>query len=78
MTREEFWRKAKLNGLLVTICGDKIKVLDGLREQDQSITYSTSEVIAVIELIFALVETSVITEMEYELHDKESNFAQPN
>lgn len=63
-----------LNRLLQTIKEDKSKVLQGLREQDQDRTYKTSEVIAILELSFALVETSVMTEMnKRKKQDKSEN-----
>ena len=55
-----------LKGLLETIQDDKEKVLKGLREQDQDRNYKTPEVIAILELSFALVQASIMTLMEAE------------
>ena len=55
-----------LKGLLETIQDDKEKVLKGLREQDQDRNYKTPEVIAILELSFALVQASIMTLMEVE------------
>ena len=57
-------------GLLKTIQEDKQKVLKGLFEQDQHRAYTTTEVIAMMELSFALVEASIITLMEEEISDR--------
>ena len=61
-----------LNGLLQTIREDKTKVLNGLKQQDQERNYKTPEVIAILELSFALVETSIMTLMEAERTDQTS------
>lgn len=55
-----------LKGLLETIKEDKEKVLIGLRQQDQDRDYKTPEVIAILELSFALVEASIMILMEAE------------
>ena len=55
-----------LKGLLETIQNDKEKVLSGLRQQDQDRNYKTSEVIAILELSFALVQASIMSLMEAE------------
>ena len=55
-----------LKGLLETIQEDKAKVLDGLKLQSQERNYMTPEVIAILELSFALVEASIMTLMEAE------------
>jgi len=55
-----------LKGLLETIQDDKEKVLKGLREQDQDRNYKTPEVIAILELSFALVQASIMSLMEAE------------
>lgn len=55
-----------LDGLLETIRDDKAKVLNGLKEQDQNRNYKTPEVIAILELSFALVQASIMTLMEAE------------
>ena len=55
-----------LNGLLETIRDDKAKVLSGLKQQDQKRNYKTPEVIAILELSFALVEASIMTAIETE------------
>lgn len=57
-------------GLLKTIQEDKQKVLKGLHEQDQHRSYTTSEVIAMLELSFALVEASIITRVEKEINER--------
>ena len=54
----------ELNGLLRTIHKDKANVLEGLREQSRERIYKTPEVIALLELSFALIEASIMTEME--------------
>jgi hypothetical protein len=53
-----------LDELLETIRTDKTKVLDGLRQQDQERNFKTPEVIAILELSFALVEASIMTSIE--------------
>ncbi len=60
-----------LNGLLETIRDDKAKVLNGLKEQDQNRNYKTPEVIAILELSFALVEASIMTAIETERDNQE-------
>ena len=57
-------------GLLNTIQEDKQKVLQGLHEQDQHRSYTTTEVIAMLELSFALVEASIVTCIEKEISDR--------
>ena len=57
-------------GLLKTIQEDKQKVLQGLLEQDQHRAYTTTEVIAMLELSFALVEASIVTRIEEEISDR--------
>ena len=59
-----------LDELLETIQTDKTKVLDGLRQQDQDRSYKTPEVIAILELCFALVEASIMTSMEKQRDNK--------
>ena len=59
-----------LDELLETIQTDKTKVLEGLRQQDQDRNYKTPEVIAILELSFALVEASIMSSME-EQRDKQ-------
>lgn len=59
-----------LNGLLKTIREDKAKVIKGFQEQDQNKVYSATEVIAMLELSFALVEASILTEIEEEIKEK--------
>lgn len=53
-----------LDELLETIRTDKTKVLDGLRQLDQERNFKTPEVIAILELSFALVEASIMTSIE--------------
>lgn len=60
----------KMNGLLETIQEDKAKVLDGMKAQDQERNYKTPEVIAILELSFALVEASIMTLMEAERNNQ--------
>lgn len=60
-----------MNGLLETIRDDKAKVLSGLKEQDQNRNYKTPEVIAILELSFALVEASIMTAIEAERDNHE-------
>ena len=59
-----------LNGLLQTIREDKFKVIKGFQEQDQNKVYSATEVIAMLELSFALVEASILTEIEEEIKEQ--------
>ncbi len=59
-----------LKGLLETIQDDKEKFMKGLREQDQDRNYKTPEVIAILELSFALVQASIMTLMEAERANK--------
>ena len=59
-----------LNGLLETIQEDKAKVLDGMKQQDQERNYKTPEVIAILELSFALVEASIMTLIEAERNNQ--------
>ena len=54
-------------GLLRTIQEDKEKVLNGFKDQDPHRSYTTTEVIAMMELSFALVEASIVTRMEEEI-----------
>ena len=59
-----------LDELLETIRTDKTKVLDGLRQQDQERNFKTPEVIAILELSFALVEASIMTSIEEQRDNK--------
>lgn len=63
-------------GLLKTIQEDKQKVLEGLKGQDPHRSYTTTEVIAMMELSFALVEASIITRMEEERSDHKPDISQ--
>mgnify|MGYP001255139074 CR=1 FL=1 len=62
--------ECNFKGLLKTIQEDKQKVLKGLYEQDQHRAYTTTEVIAMLELSFALVEASIVTRIEEEVSDR--------
>ncbi|MBT8119622.1 MAG: hypothetical protein KJN89_07890 [Gammaproteobacteria bacterium] len=59
-----------LNELLETVQQDKAKVLEGLQQQDQDRNYKTPEVIAILELSFALVEASIMTSMEEQRNNR--------
>ena len=64
-------------GLLKTIQEDKEKVLQGLHSQDPHRSYTTAEVIAMIELSFALVETSIVTRIQEDTSDRRPKISQP-
>ena len=68
--------ESNYKGLLKTIQEDKQKVLEGLKSQDPHRSYTTTEVIAMMELSFALVEASIITRMEEERSDHKPNISQ--
>lgn len=53
-----------LERILRTLHEDKAKVLKGLREQNQDIIYTTTEVTAMLQLVFALVEASIMSATE--------------
>lgn len=53
-----------LHGLIKTIQEDRNKVLSEFRGQDPHKAYTAHEVVSILELIFALVETSITTEIE--------------
>ena len=62
--------ECNFKGLLKTIQEDKQKVLKGLHEQDPHRSYTATEVIAMMELSFALVEASIVTRIEEEINDR--------
>ena len=68
--------ECNFKGLLKTIREDKEKVLKGLKDQDPHRSYTTTEVIAMMELSFALVEASIVTRMEEEMNDQRPKISQ--
>jgi len=62
--------ECNFKGLLKTIQEDKQKVLKGLHDQDPHRSYTTTEVIAMMELSFALVEASIVTRIEQDISDR--------
>ena len=62
--------ECNFKGLLKTIREDKEKVLTGFKNQDPHRSYTTTEVIAMMELSFALVEASIVSRMEEEINDR--------
>ena len=68
--------ECNFKGLLKTIQEDKEKVLNGFKDQDPHRSYTTTEVIAMMELSFALVEASIVTRIEQEINDRKPEISQ--
>ena len=68
--------ECNFEGLLKTIQEDKQKVLTGFKDQDPHRSYTTTEVMAMMELGFALVEASIVSRIEQEKSDRRSKITQ--